>query len=770
MKTIFETLEIDRLKDQIKSFSASSLGKEKIEQMDVYDDIDDLNVDLDKVKEAMRLISLQDRLPLGGLSDISLLIERAKHDGTLYGDELLLIAGHLECIKNIENYMHAADIETPLISELVDGLVGQSHLLSEIQRCILPDGKVSDHASAQLYQLRKQIQSMQLNIRNKMDHMVKDTKDYLSIDNVTTRNDRLVLPVKANYRNEVQGLVHGQSGTGQTLYIEPTAIVNMNNQLALFMQEEKEEVERILHQLSQLVKNHYIHFHYNLEILQELDFIFAKGQYGVKWNCCKAKIDETGEVLSLKQARHPFIDQKKVVANNIVLKDYRMLLITGSNTGGKTVTLKATGLLSFMALSGMVIPCSEAIVPFFDHIYVDLGDEQSIEQSLSTFSSHMQKIIHILHHSTRHSLVLIDEIGSGTDPQEGECLAEAILSKFLEKNCFVLASTHFGKLKTFASTHGAIGMASVSFDLDLMKPTYHLNLNQAGSSYALEIASMLGMDKDIIDHAYQLKESSLSDYEKMMEQLGKQQEELTIQQQQLETLLSQNQKLENQYQSKLKQIDHQKDQIIRQAKDEANQLVDEAKENIDIIVETMKQSQMKQHEINQAKHDLEDIRFMDKQQLVPQDHPLSIGDHVKVIRMNREGDIVEILKNQMIVVSVGGLKVKLHQDEVLFMHPKTKVKKEKKATVRKSTVKKTGNYELNIIGKRYEEAMNMVDKFLDDALVFGYPHVRIVHGMGTGALRKGVRQILERNKNVISYRDGGVNEGGLGVTLVYFEK
>ncbi|MCD7808074.1 MAG: endonuclease MutS2, partial [Erysipelotrichaceae bacterium] len=678
MKTIFETLEIDRLKDQIKTYCASSLGKEKVEEMDIYDDIDDLNVALNKVEEAMHLISLQDRLPLGGLSDISLLIERAKHDGTLYGDELLMIAAHLECIENIKNYMNAADVDTPLISELVDGLIGQPHLLSEIQRCILPDGKVSDHASAELYHLRKQIQSMQVNIRNKMDSMVKDSKDYLSIDNVTTRNDRLVLPVKANYKNEIQGLIHGQSGTGQTLYIEPTAIVNMNNQLAIYMQEEKEEVEKILYQLSQHVKNHYIHFHFNLEILQELDFIFAKAQYGVQWDCCRAMIDETGDILSLKQARHPFIDKKKVIANNIILEDYRMLLITGSNTGGKTVTLKTTGLLSFMALSGMVIPCSEAIVPFFDHIYVDLGDEQSIEQSLSTFSSHMHKIIDILHQSTSHSLVLIDEIGSGTDPQEGECLAEAILSKFLEKNCFVLASTHYGQLKTFASQHDAIGMASVSFDLDLMKPTYHLNLNQAGSSYALEIASQLGMDQDIIDHAYQIKESSLSDYEKLMEQLTKQQEELTLKQQQLDTLLVQNQKLEDQYQAKLKQIDHQKDQIIQQAKDEANQLVDEAKDNIDIIIKTIKESQMKQHEINQAKHDLEDIRFMDKQQLQHQDHELVLGDHVKVIRMNREGDIIEILKNKMIVVSIDGLKIKLHQDEVVFIHPKTKIKKEKK--------------------------------------------------------------------------------------------
>ena len=563
-------------------------------------------------------------------------------------------------------------------------------------------------------------------------------------------------------------MIHAQSATGQTTYIEPEVVVSMNNQLSLCQVAEREEIERILYALSQMVKGHYYHFHFNLEILEELDFVFAKGQYGYIHQCCRPQMSLQDQLI-LKEGRHPLIDEKKVVANTVILKDHRMLLISGSNTGGKTVTLKMTGLLSFMALCGMAIPCLEATIPLFDQIYVDLGDEQSIEQSLSTFSSHMMKIIDILKSATRHSLVILDEIGSGTDPQEGASLAEAILSRFIEMGPFVLASTHYGKLKTFAKEHPEILMASVSFDLEAMRPTYQLKLDSVGQSYAIEIAQLLGLDDALVNKAKILKAEAMSEHEKLMEALEKKQEQLDLKEAELKQLMLTNQKLEKQYQHQLHQLEMQKDQWLKKAKDEANQLLEEAKENIDIIVETLNASSLKQHEIIQAKHDLDEMKFIEKAAVQKQDHDLQVGDHVLVSKMNREGDIVEILKNHMIMVSLSGLNVKLHEDEVVFMHPKTKVKKVKKASVKKTTVAKTGTYEINIIGKRYEEAMALTDKFLDDALVLGYPHVRIVHGMGTGVLRKGVRKMLEKNKHVVSYRDGGPNEGGLGATLVYFE-
>ncbi len=769
MKTNFEILEMNEIQNKLYDFCSSSLGKKKIELLNIIDDKEDLDEELKKVDEAMKLISIQGNMPLGGLTDISYLIEKANRDGTLLGEELLKIYSHLCCIQNVKNYIDSCEIKTHYLQELSDGLVNNEYILKEIQRCIMPDGTVGDSASELLNSLRKKIRQTQSQIRYKMDSLVKESKDVLSIDQMTTKNDRLVLPVKSGYRHQFGGLVHAQSSTGQTVYIEPESVMLMNNQVSEYQLEEHEEVNRILYNLSQLVKGNYYHFHFNLEILTEFDFIFAKAQFGYQYHCCIPTVKENGQVLRLIEARHPLIDEKKVVSNNIILDQQRMLLISGSNTGGKTVTLKTTGLLSFMALCGMAIPCLSAEIPLFDNIYVDLGDEQSIEQSLSTFSSHMKKIIDILYQSTNKSLVIFDEIGSGTDPQEGESLAEAILSRLLEKKCMVFASTHYGKLKSFAQEHSEILLASVSFDLDAMKPTYHLKLDSVGQSYAIEIAKMLGLDEDIVLHARRLKEESMSEHEKLIEKLEKKQEQLNIQSMELDNLVSKNKELQQKYEREVSQIEKNKDKILDEAKENANKLVEEAKENIAIVMETLHQSQLKQHEIIQAKHDLDSLQFHKQEPVLKQNHDLIVGDHVKVIKMNREGDIVEILKNHMIMVSLSGLNVKLHEDEVVFMHPKTKVKKVKKISVKKNTIKKTGTYEINIIGKRYEEAMSIIDKFLDDALVLGYPHVRIVHGMGTGVLRNGVRKMLDKNKHVVSYRDGGPNEGGLGATLVYFE-
>lgn len=769
MKSLFETLELSVIQEEIKRYCASTLGKNKVDSFAMFDDEEDLKEALDKVDEAMQIINVQGRLPLGGLYDISMILEKANRDGILYGDELLRVASHYQCIKNVKNYIENSDMKLSYLSEMSDGLVYNDYILNEITRCIMPDGSVSDHASDTLYGLRKKIHSIQSQMRVKMESLVKESKDILSIDSMTSRNDRYVLPVKSAYKNQVHGLVHAHSATGATTYIEPEAMVIMNNQLSEIMMLEKEEVERILYSLSQIVKGHYIHCRFNLEILEELDFIFAKGAYGVHNDCCIPVVLKEENNIYIKQARHPLIDIKKVVRNNIYLTDKRMFLISGSNTGGKTVTLKTVGLLSLMALCGMCVPCIEMKIPLFDNIYIDLGDEQSIEQSLSTFSSHMKKIIDILDQSTSRSLVIIDEIGSGTDPQEGESLAQAILQTFLNKDTFVFASTHYGKLKTFAKENEGILMASVSFDLENMKPTYQLKLDSIGASYAIEIASILGLDPSIVAYASQLKLDSMSEHERLMEKLSIKEEQLSLKESQLNDLILENKKLEKKYKHELHQIDKQKEIIVEKAKNDANKLVENAIEEIETIKKSLNNTSLKQHEVIAAKAKLDEMLFVDEVENLKQTHDLQVGDRVHVKKMNREADIIEKLNNHMIVVSLSGLPVKLHEDDVVFIHEKTKIKQPKKASMKKPTVKKTGSYEINLIGKRYEEAMALVDKFLDDALVLGYPHVRIVHGMGTGALRTGVRKILDKNKHIVSYRDGGPNEGGLGATLAYFE-
>lgn len=769
MKTLYELLEMNEIQNQIKGFCASTLGKNKVDSFQIIRDQEELEEEFIKVDEAMKLIQAQGRVPLGGLSDLSMSLKKANRDGMLLPEELLMVMSHLECVSSVRHYICDSELAVDVLNELASGLVENKSLHDDIQRCVLPDGTISDGASSTLSGIRKRIRSMQLQIRHKMESYVKDAKDYLSIDQMTTKNDRLVLPVKTGYKGHFNGLVHAQSATGQTTYIEPESVVLMNNQLNDLHVEEKAEIERILFELSAKVKENYYHFFFNLQILEELDFIFARGQYGVIHNCCIPTLTCEGGELVLKEARHPLIDEEKVIPNDIAFQNHKMVLITGSNTGGKTVTMKTTGLLSLMALSAIPIPCVKAVVPMFDEIYVDLGDEQSIEQSLSTFSSHMKKIIYILEHASSSSLVLIDEIGSGTDPQEGESIAEAVLNKFLDIGCNIMVSTHYGKLKTFASERNDILLASVSFDLETMRPTYKLKLESVGQSYAIEIAKMLGMSDEIIEQAKAIKESSMSEHEKLLEELQKQKDLLDQKQEELDQIILETRKQHKQYQHQIHQINQQKDKIIKEAHEQSNQLIQEAKEKIDKVVESMSATSMKPHIVLQAKRDLDDLRYVEKEEIIKQDHVLKVGDHVKLIKMNREGDIVEILKNHMVMVSLSGLNIKVHEDEVSFMHGPSKPQKVKKTSMKKANVKKTGSYEINIIGKRYEEAMAMVDKFLDDALVLGYPHVRIVHGMGTGVLRKGVRKMLEKNKHVVSYRDGGPNEGGLGATLVYFE-
>lgn len=769
MKTLYELLEMNEIQNQIKGFCASTLGKNKVDSFQIIRDQEELEEEFIKVDEAMKLIQAQGRVPLGGLSDLSMSLKKANRDGMLLPEELLMVMSHLECVSSVRHYICDSELAVDVLNELASGLVENKSLHDDIQRCVLPDGTISDGASSTLSGIRKRIRSMQLQIRHKMESYVKDAKDYLSIDQMTTKNDRLVLPVKTGYKGHFNGLVHAQSATGQTTYIEPESVVLMNNQLNDLHVEEKAEIERILFELSARVKENYYHFFFNLQILEELDFIFARGQYGVIHNCCIPTLTCEGGELVLKEARHPLIDEEKVIPNDIAFQNHKMVLITGSNTGGKTVTMKTTGLLSLMALSAIPIPCVKAVVPMFDEIYVDLGDEQSIEQSLSTFSSHMKKIIYILEHASSSSLVLIDEIGSGTDPQEGESIAEAVLNKFLDIGCNIMVSTHYGKLKTFASERNDILLASVSFDLETMRPTYKLKLESVGQSYAIEIAKMLGMSDEIIEQAKAIKESSMSEHEKLLEELQKQKDLLDQKQEELDQIILETRKQHKQYQHQIHQISQQKDKIIKEAHEQSNQLIQEAKEKIDKVVESMSATSMKPHIALQAKRDLDDLRYVEKEEIIKQDHVLKVGDHVKLIKMNREGDIVEILKNHMVMVSLSGLNIKVHEDEVSFMHGPSKPQKVKKTSMKKANVRKTGSYEINIIGKRYEEAMAMVDKFLDDALVLGYPHVRIVHGMGTGALRKGVRKMLEKNKHVVSYRDGGPNEGGLGATLVYFE-
>ena len=770
MKNIYDTLEFNQIKNKVISFCVGDLAKDKITKLQPFDDLDDLKLNQKYLDQAMQLIYKYGRLPIGYYNDIETLLSKANKDGMLFGEDFVQIVYLLNNVKEIINYLSDKELEENELIQLCNQFILPKQLLKEINRCIDSSGNVLDSASKELRRIRRQILSIETNIRAKMEQIKVANKDYLSQEAISTRNNHLVLPVKAGNKNSVKGIVHALSATGSTMFIEPEVIVAMNNQLIHARDDEIKEINRILMELSKQVKDNYDCLHENQELLVEIDVIFAKAGYGIQIDGVIPSINEDYDNFSLIKARHPLIDRDKVVANSIVLTSpKRILLISGSNTGGKTVVLKTAGLLSLMGLCAMAVPCNQATIPMFDQICVDLGDEQSIEQSLSTFSSHMKRLVEITNQVTEKSLVLLDEVGSGTDPHEGQSIAEAILRYLKQINPIVLASTHYSGLKEFAKNEDSILVAAVEFDQEKMRPTYRLIAGSVGNSYAIEISRRLGLKPEIVDMAFKIKEESLTDTEKLMEKLHDELTAVQLQKDQLEELTKETEANQKRYQRLIENYEKQKDKMLQDAKKQANQLLEEAKQEIDIVVEDLKKSStIKPHVVIDAKRNLDLLKHEEKKEINNEKRDYQIGDVVKVLSANRQGEILSINKKGVLTIDMSGLKVNAKPEEVMFVSKKVKPKKVRSNL---KAVRKASNQsvEINIIGQRYEEAMRNVDKFLDNALVNNYSMVRIIHGMGTGALRNGVRQLLKKNKNVVSYRDGGPNEGGLGATLVYFE-
>lgn len=759
-------LEFSKILDQVALYAHSSLATKRILDLNAYQDLDELHDEIKRTHEAMDIARILGRLPLNAMEDISNAIKLAKTDAILSCEELYAIYHVLDNVAHLKSYFNSYEGDIIALRDYVTTLEGDEHLKSEIDRCILPDFSIADDASAALLKIRKSMRSLTSSIRKTMESYLKTSGDALSLDNLTSRNDRLVLAVKSDHRSEFKGLVHATSASGQTFYIEPERVVTMNNELNDLRADEQEEIRRILKTLSRYVKRIATSLSYDLELVTVLDFIFAKAEYGNFIDGIMPDVVQKGN-LSLHQARHPLIDPEKVVANDIILKQ-KVLMITGSNTGGKTVTLKTAGLLSLMAEAGLPVSATKASIPFFDEIYVDMGDDQSIAESLSTYSSHVKKQIQYLHLASKHSLVLIDEIGSGTDPQEGSALAKAMIDAFIEKGCTLIITTHYGSLKNYGQAHDDIALASVGFNIETMKPTYKLKLDTIGSSYAFEIAENLGMDEAIIKRALAYQQEDETETERLAKKLAIKEAELNEKEDYLTNTLAKAEADKNSYEKKLAGIERQREAALAQAEKASNALLDDAKKMIDEIVkEVREKDNIKDHEVLNAKHMLDDLKHEKKQKVKVQNHTFVVGDHVKIDSMNREGDISEVLKNHQVTVLVSGLAIKLKDTEITFLHPKTKVQKVKSGG--RPKMKKTGHYEVNVIGMRYQEAMDTVDKFIDDAIVLGYPSVRIVHGMGTGVLRNGIRKMLKTNKNVKAFRDGGPNEGGLGATVVDLE-
>ena len=654
-----------------------------------------------------------------------------------------------------------------------------------IYTSIVGESEISDNASTTLKTIRRRIVQKNQSIRSKLNSIISSTtyQKYLQDNIISMRGDRFVIPVKAEYRSVVSGIVHDQSSSGATLFIEPMSIVEMNNELRKLKLDEQEEIERILSELSAMIGEISGELISNQEILGKLDFAFAKGKLSVEMRAIEPVLNEE-KYFHIKNGRHPMIDKRDVVPNTVYLgKDFDTLVITGPNTGGKTVTIKTVGLFALMTQSGLHIPADFGTsMCVYDNVFADIGDEQSIEQSLSTFSSHMTNTVSILNEVTSDSLVIFDELGAGTDPVEGAALAIAILEDVNMAGAKCIATTHYSELKNYALTKNGVENAAVEFDVDTLSPTYRLLIGVPGKSNAFEISKKLGLSEYVINRAKEFINTDNIELEDVLQNVEKNRLKAEEDRLEAEKLKKEIEDIKAEYEGRLERVMAQREKIISKAKSEAFSITRQAKEQSENILkelrklETEMASKQKQQKIEALRKELSDsmgnLQPSVKSMIVPKVSSKEIkdlkpGDDVKVVTLNQDGTVVSVdKKKKEALVQIGIMKMTLPFKSL------QQIQKDKKSTVTKTTRKiiseKSGKVkgEVDLRGMNLEEAIMEVEKYLDDACVAGLETVTIIHGIGTGVLKKGLQDILKRNKHVKSKRPGEYGEGGAGVTIV----
>lgn len=735
--------------------------------------------------EAVTILEEGEAPPFGGLRDIRPYVAKAQRRGVLGPQELTDIADTISGAWRLASFMRKKARPEGVLADIAAAIQSHRTLEQEIGRCISPEGQVRDGASATLARLRAEIRTLQGRIRSRIESIMReaDSKRYLQDAIVTVRSGRYVLPVRQEYRSGVPGIVHDQSASGATLFIEPMALVEMGNDLRTMEAQEEEEVERILTQLTAQVAAEGDALNQTVHAAARLDFAFAKARLAMRWGCVRPEI--SGERwLDIRRGRHPLLDPATVVPIDIWLgREAPALIITGPNTGGKTVTLKTVGLFVLMAQAGLQVPAADGThLPLCDGVYVDIGDEQSIEQSLSTFSSHMRHIVQILKGVTPKSLVLLDELGAGTDPTEGAALAMALLEHFISVSCLTIATTHYSELKSFAYTEPGVNNASVEFDVATLRPTYRLSIGVAGSSNAFAISERLGLPESIIARAKErltVEEQKVEELIRNVEADRKRAEQDRKVAEQLRTELeaerakfdAEREKFRMRKEAILEEARAEASELLRRARLEAEQLiaelrkrgasegVDEARAARQMLVD------MEQELTKAAEQTKEPVRTAFRtEEITP-------GMMVRVRSVGRDGEVLTAPDaNGYLSVQIGGLKVNVSVRELEQAQtgPATPDVRPKPAISEAALRGKAMNFhpELDLRGLTADEALDKVEKYLDEALLAGAPSVRLIHGKGTGALRKAVQEYLEVNPLIQSFRLGDPNEGGSGVTVV----
>lgn len=778
-----KTLEYDKVREQVASFCTSSLGKNAIEQLIPETDYEKVQELLEEMDEGLSILRVKGNVPMGGIFDVRPSAKRAQIGGILSPMELMEIASTIRASRILRNFIEdlegEGEIKIPHFTERKEQMPVLTPLQREINDCIDENGTVLDSASTALRSIRQSLRSEESKVRQKLESLTRGSNagKMLSDAIVTIRNDRYVLPVKQEYRTHYGGIVHDQSSSGQTLFIEPEAVVQANNEIQRLKVKEKAEIERILQMLSAKVQEVAHDLFILVSILGDIDVILAKGKYGQANKCTKPTMNKEGYI-RLVRARHPLISREDAVPNTIEFgKDITAIVITGPNTGGKTVTLKTVGLCTLMAQSGLPVPALDGSeLAVFDQLFADIGDEQSIEQSLSTFSSHMVNIVDILSKFDSNSLVLFDELGAGTDPQEGAALAISILDEAVGRGARVMATTHYPELKAYGYNRPGVVNASVEFDIETLSPTYRLLIGVPGRSNAFEISKRLGLQDSIIDQAKSYTGSDRHEVESMIASLEESRRRSEREADEAHALLEEAQNLRDELEERLKTYDEKKENLEKKAKDKAHKIVDEAKKEAEEVIAELRKMRenaskvVKEHELIDAKKRLDEAapvenKVLKKQaQIRERANNLKAGDEVKVLSYGQKGTLLEKVSDHEWVVQIGILKMKLEDSDLQYVKPE----KEKQTAIMTNVRNRNSHVklELDLRGERYEDAILKTEKYIDDALLANYSRVSIIHGKGTGALRQGIQSFLKGHKRVKSFRFGEAGEGGFGVTVV----
>lgn len=773
-KHCLNKLGIDSILHNLENFAVLPLVKDKIHNMEPSSDILFLENELNHVDECVRIISRYERAPLYLSSHYEQIIQILRKYGVLTGIEIYETIRLYQTVKaniTLKENLKKNQIDSPFYQKLVDGLIVDYKIEEMLIKSVDENGYILDDASPELKSIRRKLANIEIQMKQRLQEIISKEGAKLSGTTVVIRDDRYCLAVKSEYKNAIKGIIHDISASSQTCFIEPTVVNNLMADKTKLLEEEKMEVNRIIKRISSILTDEVESLDNNFQIICEIDKVFAKAMLASSYNGEKPHLNSTGR-LELKQARHPLLKVKKVIPNTVSFgTDYLGIIVTGPNTGGKTVLLKTVGLLSSMIKFGLLIPAdSDSDVMVFDKIFCDIGDDQSIESNLSTFSARLKNITEIINTITPKSLVLFDEIGSGTDPIEGSNLAKAILKYLIKNNISFITTTHYSQLKVFAFDEPKIINASMEFDQNTLSPTYHLLLGISGSSNAFNIAKNLGLKQEIIQDAKRMTITSDDDARKLIFKLECQSKELEEKNRKLKEAQLEYEKKMKEYENQLARIEKTRVEILRKAQVEADEFVEKvSKEALDILEKTkkMEKSSPKLHEIIDAKHKIDSLsnNQVEKKGIQVEESkktPL-VGDDVYIKSYDQYGQIVRILKEGNYSVAIGNITIKLSRDEFKLVE-KVPIQSSRKGEV--IYTKKAVSLTLDLRGKRYEEAKDLLDKYIDDLLVSGIKQANIIHGYGTGVIRELVQNYVKHNKNITSHRYGGENEGGFGVTVI----